>query len=604
MVAAALLAARAASRRSLDALLAAVVTAQMVIAESAIEAGSVMLAEQGIRDDPVAEIVPAALAGWASDGRLLRGLLDYALRTATGAEFDRIVATQLQDVARQSEALFRAARPAVTRWTRALSLPSCGRCIVLAGRVERSDVAFSRHPNCFPAGVIVSGPELEAATRRWYDGELVILTTASGKELSVTGNHPVLTRSGWVPANRLKEGDEVVSSARAEGASALVVPHHDQVPALVEDVWGSFSVDGLVRVPTSSEDFHGDGQDGEVDVASADGALVGRRVATLREVLSEGALPLALRSAGEFSPDGASVLVDLRDSALSCDLVGVAGLGGSLLFGHSGVSGESGFAPSAAFDAAFVEDSGDWSARYPVLSGDGVFGGAREVGGDDGVGVEVAPLQKWDAPGLAVTVEDRSAYASRGLDLLRRLSGQVEVDRLVDVRRVKWSGHVFNVSSSEGWLSANSLIVSNCDCVSVPSDASNASRLVLTPREAFERMGQADRERAFTVAGAEAIRLGADPVQVVNARRGMSSSQVPLGRGWGARGQAAPVGVYGRGLYVTSEGVTRSGEAGRAMRAAGLDPRRSPRLMPESVLAIAENEADAVRLLKLYGYFR
>ena len=89
MVAAALLAARAASRRSLDALLAAVVTAQMVVAESAIEAGSVMLAEQGIRDDPVAEIVPAALAGWASDGRLLRGLLDYALRTATGAEFAR-----------------------------------------------------------------------------------------------------------------------------------------------------------------------------------------------------------------------------------------------------------------------------------------------------------------------------------------------------------------------------------------------------------------------------------------------------------------------------------------------------------------------------------
>ena len=156
---------------------------------------------------------------------------------------------------------------------------------------------------------------------------------------------------------------------------------------------------------------------------------------------------------------------------------------------------------------------------------------------------------------------------------------------------------MFNVSSSEGWLSANSLIVSNCDCVSVPSDAANADRLVLSPREAYERMGQADREKAFTVAGAEAIRLGADPVQVVNARRGMSTAQPGRGRG-------LPLGVYGRELLVTSEGVTRSGAPGRAMRAAGLDPRRSPRLMPESVLAIAENEADAVRLLKLYGYFR
>lgn len=283
MVSAALLAARGASRLSLEALWAVVVAAQVAVAESAVEAGSVMLSEQGIRDDPVAEVVPAALAGFASDGRPLVGLLDYARRRSTNVEFDRIVETQLQDVARQSEVLFRAARPAVTRWTRALSLPSCGRCIVLAGRVERSDVAFSRHPNC--------------------------------------------------------------------------------------------------------------------------------------------------------------------------------------------------------------------------------------------------------------------------------------------------------------------------DCVSVPSDAANADRLVLSPREAYERMGQADREKAFTVAGAEAIRLGANPVQVVNARRGMSTAQPGRGRG-------LPVGVYGRDLLVTSEGVTRRGLAGKSMRAGGLNTRRSPRLMPESILQVADGEADAVRLLRLYGYVR
>lgn len=105
-----------------------------------------MLEEQGIRDAPVASLAAGALVGVASDGRDLGSLL--TLPDLTAAQFDRIVATQLQDVARQAAAIERAVRPQVTHYVRALNLPSCGRCVVLAGKPERSDVAFRRHPRC------------------------------------------------------------------------------------------------------------------------------------------------------------------------------------------------------------------------------------------------------------------------------------------------------------------------------------------------------------------------------------------------------------------------------------------------------------------------
>lgn len=159
-------------------------------------------------------------------------------------------------------------------YVRLVNPPCCSRCAVLSGKFFRWNTGFQRHPRCFPAGVVISGPSIEAATRRWFDGELVIITTASGQELAITGNHPVLTPDGWVPANLVQAGVDVVRSTRPQGAAPLVAADHAQLPARVEDVWGSLSVRSLEQVSTSPEDFHGDGCYGEVEVVGADSAPV------------------------------------------------------------------------------------------------------------------------------------------------------------------------------------------------------------------------------------------------------------------------------------------------------------------------------------------
>lgn len=149
ITAAGLIALRRSRFDTLDALMRAALGYQLLAAREASAAVPLMLAEQAIDVSAEATTRPSALAGWASDGRAIRGLLDYTRDpSVTGPMFDRIVSTQLQDVARQAAAIEMAVRPQVTSYVRVLNPPSCSRCAVLAGRIYRKSSGFRRHPRC------------------------------------------------------------------------------------------------------------------------------------------------------------------------------------------------------------------------------------------------------------------------------------------------------------------------------------------------------------------------------------------------------------------------------------------------------------------------
>lgn len=125
----------------------------------------------------------------------------------------------------------------------------------------------------------------------------------------------------------------------------------------------------------------------------------------------------------------------------------------------------------------------------------------------------------------------------------------------------------------------------HCDCVHLP--VARGYRPHLTdPADYFASLSAAEQNRIFGVAGAQAIRDGADIAQVVNARRGMYA----VGDRYGLLG--------------TREGMTRRGLARRRLRAleaAGGAP-GTVRLMPESIYRIASDREEAIRLLYRYGY--
>ncbi len=128
-----------------------------------------------------------SLIGTAGDGLPTEGLLYGAVTHAkerVGAGFSvgealssssswlsTAFGTLLSDTARASEKMQTMARP-VTGWVRMLNPPSCGRCVVLAGKRERSSTAFQRHPKCDCASIPASesvASDLTVNPREYFD---------------------------------------------------------------------------------------------------------------------------------------------------------------------------------------------------------------------------------------------------------------------------------------------------------------------------------------------------------------------------------------------------------------------------------------------------
>jgi hypothetical protein len=562
---------------------------------------------------------PEAFAGVAADGRSLDSLMLLSVITtkqgiAGGLSEDDALMRGLNQALRLSSSeVAQAGRSAVGSsmtgvrtiqgYVRVVQPPACARCIILAGTEYGWNKGFQRHPRCFPAGVVVSGPPNLAAARRWYQGELVVLTTASGQELPVTGNHPVLTDRGWLPANLIQEGDHVVRSALSQGAVPLVVPDERQVPARIEDLWRPSGVMPLLQMPATAEDFHGDGGHGDVDVVLTDGLLRQWGEASLGEPLGELALSFGVVAAALLSQHGASFEGFEALLGAANGVMGRSGLGGSLFGAHLGGADLASLGVAPSLYASFGQPARDDVPTDSILLSQGVLAGPGHVGGDDLVGGQggESGVGRWDPAGSYRSPESVSSYARLGGGLRDRLSGQVELDCVVELRRVQWSGHVYNLTSSEGWYSANGLIVSNCDCVHLPTTLiarhQHRDRGFIDPNAYFSSLGRAEQDRVFTAAGARAIREGGDMGQIVNARRGMYTTT-----------------AFGRTLRATREGTTTRGFFYRQERARDIARGRvpadigrqyrltTPRLLPEQIFELAESRDEAIAMLRRFGY--
>lgn len=133
-----------------------------------------------------------------------------------------------------------------------------------------------------------------------------------------------------------------------------------------------------------------------------------------------------------------------------------------------------------------------------------------------------------------------------------------------------------------------------CDCRNIPSAESVAGDLTVNPHDYLGSLDAKGLSRTLgSEANAKAYSDGADLNQLINAYR----------RG----GDVRAAQVYGRTVKYTTEGTTRHGIANWRMHQAaalkaGGRALQTPRLMPESIYQLATDQADATRLLKLYGW--
>ena len=143
-----------------------------------------------------------------------------------------------------------------------------------------------------------------------------------------------------------------------------------------------------------------------------------------------------------------------------------------------------------------------------------------------------------------------------------------------------------------------------CDCVMIPVqnwEAAHEMGLVSSARNLFDRGqlgtyrtledGSKRFEPGLSKADMEAIRDGADMVEVVNARR--AGLRAPAGIA-----SAITTDLFGHRVKATTYGTTRRAAWRKA------NPTRLVRLRPESIYQYAKDREDAIRLLRLYGYIK
>lgn len=313
----------------------------------------------------------------------------------------------------------------------------CPICAGLEGKiytVKEARGVIPVHPNClFPDTLITSAQGIAAISKRVYEGDLCVLTTATGKQISVTPNHPILTKGGWIMAKHVNIGDNMFSG-RFDGFS-FGSNETNHRPSTIEEMFDSSLIGGSflpIEMPVSPEDFHGD-----VDVRNPDVAVVlinrqllDRSVPCIHQSIENDLFIDAFSSPISLLGSGSLDYFLLANSSPLGSLVGGFNLLNSLSFSHPFPFNRFGFGLGTSMDATINESFSDSRSGDLITLGDGVLGDAAQIQFDDFV--------NW------------------------------QTERLVSSKTVSFSGHVYNLQTKNGYYGANNIITHNCRCTWLP----------------------------------------------------------------------------------------------------------------------------------------
>lgn len=147
--------------------------------------------------------------------------------------------------------------------------------------------------NCLPGQTkIISSVLPEKLYRRRYAGKTTTLITDSGESLTITPNHPVLTNKGWIAANAVEIGDNLIHVTD----KIFIAPESNPNDGIAsfEQHFSFFNIlFSRERATTGFKNFHGDdGIDNEVDVITVkrhllDYIMPGIDKAALNNIFSE-----------------------------------------------------------------------------------------------------------------------------------------------------------------------------------------------------------------------------------------------------------------------------------------------------------------------------
>jgi hypothetical protein len=352
-------------------------------------------------------------------------------------------------------------------------------CIIIAGGLASGNPAWLAGVDqslldviaCFVPDQRVTATRPTHAWMRRYQGDVITIKTALGNQMTCTPNHPVLTRQGWLPAREIHEGTQVAQRPVGDHAHAWSSSHPDDVemPTPIGEVFRTLHKTGMLRGrPGGCLDFHGDGQNGDVDVVTSDRLLRDPFAQTGEQIhlpaadllgpvplFAQGLLRSRLLGERTRERGGVQTLATLtrdRDFLRSLE---TKLLRRGARARRQATAGEE-HVQAAIAHADLPRQS---HHRFP-----GQMAGMQRM--DIGVGQSMRADQGATAQGESARLQRRtqpgSAFPERGGDRLDTLARQVAFVDVVEVGVSQRDTHVYNLSTADGLIVADGILTHNC----------------------------------------------------------------------------------------------------------------------------------------------
>lgn len=295
---------------------------------------------------------------------------------------------------------------------------------------------------CFVEGTLVFPGGLTHAYKRRYTGDVIRVITTAG-EFTVTPNHPILTSGvGWVAAELLEKGNYLIGAGGSERVPAMAPNDQNGIP--IEKVFETLAVtEVVVRRTGARHQFHGDGVlDEDVNVVSVDGSLCTCGESSCFDDVQEPPLP----TANEVFP------------RLCCTSKG------------DGARPRTDWESTRVKEAPAHNDSANPISISEALSRDTGCIKVQELI-DWKVDHALALVPSEVLSGLSKDTRLSEAVLNRRMgdlgalsDLENSLSVAVSLHEVLHVERYSWSGHVYNLGTTQGWycLGTGGIIAHNC----------------------------------------------------------------------------------------------------------------------------------------------
>jgi hypothetical protein len=338
---------------------------------------------------------------------------------------------------------------------------------------------------CVLGDTLVNTADATLGYRSQYSGPIIIIKCLSGKKLAVTPNHAILTPRGFTPAKLIKQGDNLVSTRRAEvfPRSSRCGSETDlnQAPSPIEKICSSLNsgVNAASKIVPRSVHFHGDGQfiNGDIDVIGTNGLLRSK----LHGALSKPKCQYKISSARKLKRG----LECLSSPFLRVVAGGPAPLGDmrlrnqrlNFMSRHARISKSYGLPQRSRLMTIFPKYFFKGFPAYACSGEDGLhrfpFDISRNQFADVSYFLPAAQVERLapTANNYLSLTESPADGLSRNSDLFGELHdrnpGLIFQDRVIDVEIKELSTHVYDLATQCGYYVSNGIVTHNCTIAAI-----------------------------------------------------------------------------------------------------------------------------------------